>query len=439
MNTVLDESCHCSKAELDLFTTPPINISMERGYYAIHHPISTLSSSGPLEFHVEGSPEDYIDLGRTKLHIKVKVTEESGANIAEGAKVSTVNLLLHSLFSQVDCKLNEKLVTPSVNTYPYKAYIETLLSHGTESKNSWLEAELYHKDEPPMDSYDPSDEDANPGLIARQNKIEQSKIVELIGRPHVDIFQQDRYLLNGVSMDLRFIRSSKDFFLMSPEIQKFKTQIIHASLHVRKVRLNPTISLQHASALDQDITAKYPMRRGVVTSFAVSAGNLSFNKENLISGQLPRRIILGFVSNTAFNGSAKHNPFYFQNYGLNFLTLTVGSQQFPSQPLTPNFSTGECVSAFNQLYQAVGMHNSRHGIDIDLASFMQGNTLYAFDLTTDMSEGAHIDPIKYGSIRAECHFASALPHAINVIVYAEYDSMIQVDKTRNILADFAPS
>ena len=222
------DGCQCSKSELDLFTTPPINISMDRGDYTSHHPIATLTDSAPIEFFVPGSPEEYIDLGRTRLLVRAKITKGDGSNIAQDAKVSTVNLLLHSLFSQVDCKLNEKLVTPSVNTYPYKAYLETILAHGPESTDSWLEAELFHRDTQPMNAHDHTADPTNEGLMKRHAKIAQSVVVDMVGRPHVDIFQQDRYLLNGVDMSLKFIRSAKQFHLMTATPNDFKLQILDA-------------------------------------------------------------------------------------------------------------------------------------------------------------------------------------------------------------------
>ena len=40
-----------------------------------------------------------------------------------------VNNWLHSLFSQVDVYLNDTLVTPSSNTYPFRASVDTVLSY----------------------------------------------------------------------------------------------------------------------------------------------------------------------------------------------------------------------------------------------------------------------------------------------------------------------
>ena len=440
MNAKDTGACFCSKAELELFTTPPINVSMERGDFAVHRTLATISETSPLEFFVPGGPEEYIDLGRTRLRLNLKILKADDTAPDAGATLSTANLLLHSLFSQVDCKLNQKLVTPSVNTYPYKAYLETVLAHGSDSASTWLAAEMYYPDTKNVHNHDPNaDGDANPGLVARRDRIRRGRAVELVGRPHIDIFQQDKYLLNGVDLSLKFTRASKAFTLMTDNIAHFKIVILDAALYVRKVKINPTISLEHNKTLQQGITAKYPLRRGVVSTFTIPTGNLSYNKENLLTGQLPRRIVLGFVTNRAFNGHVTSNPFNFENFSLNYLTVNTDNQQFPSQPLQPNFAGGETVSEFHQLYSGLGFVNSNAGAGITLSQFNAGHALYCFDLTPDMAEGAHIDPIKYGNLRLEAHFATALAAPINCICYAEYDNMIQIDHARNVVADFAPS
>ena len=110
----------CSKSELELFATPPYNVSMERGDYVIHKPLAQITHLTPLEFHVQASPDEYVDLGRMKLQLTLRIAKRSGGRLAQDAKVTTANLLLHTLFSRVDCKLNGMLVTTNVDTYPYK-------------------------------------------------------------------------------------------------------------------------------------------------------------------------------------------------------------------------------------------------------------------------------------------------------------------------------
>ena len=68
--------------------------------------------------------------------------------------------------------------------------------------------------------------------------------------------------------------------------------------------------------------------------------------------------------------------------------------------------------------------------------YAKGFTLFAFDLTPDLDEGAHFHLVKQGNIKLGLHFATQLPETINVIVYAEFD-VIEVDKARNILFEYS--
>ncbi|GFY42398.1 uncharacterized protein TNIN_238661 [Trichonephila inaurata madagascariensis] len=86
-----------------------------------------------------------------------------------------------------DVSLNDRVVSNSSNTYPYRSYIETLLSHGYDSKTSQLTAELFFKD-------------SDDGLKERTEFFKESATVDMIGCIHSDLFHQDRLLLNLVDL-----------------------------------------------------------------------------------------------------------------------------------------------------------------------------------------------------------------------------------------------
>ena len=96
-------SNECFSSELDLFSVPQTQTSIEHSNYVHYKPVSSLSEDGdgPIEFVVPSAQEYYIDLPQTMLYIEAKISPTHAA-AAENAKVSVVNNTLHSLFSQVD-------------------------------------------------------------------------------------------------------------------------------------------------------------------------------------------------------------------------------------------------------------------------------------------------------------------------------------------------
>ncbi len=133
-----------TKTELDLFSVPPTQTSLEKGHWIDFQPVSSVSDGGPITFLVPGT-EDYADLSKTILVVRAKVTKADGADLDADEKVGVVNNFLHSLFKQVDVFLKEKQVMQATGTYVYRAYLETLLNYGPATKKSQLTTSLFYK------------------------------------------------------------------------------------------------------------------------------------------------------------------------------------------------------------------------------------------------------------------------------------------------------
>ena len=179
------------KSELDIFTVPPTQTSIETGNWVEYNPIATLDDGSSIKFSVSGSGQDYLDAANTQIYVKARLIQANGAGLANDATVRPVNLFLHSLFSDVEVSLNETPVTSSNNTYAYRSYIKTLLSYGTTAKRSQLTSQLYYKDDiSDMEEHDPYNAaaGANKGFIARSAHTIRSRTFDMIGGLHSDLF-----------------------------------------------------------------------------------------------------------------------------------------------------------------------------------------------------------------------------------------------------------
>ena len=123
MNFVHGKSGECVKTELDLFSEPPTQVSLEKGLWIDHQPVSSVADGGPITFLCPGT-EDYVDLSKTILVVRAKVTKANGNDLDANEKVGIVN------------NLKEKQVTQATGTYAYRAYLETLLNYGPAAKES---------------------------------------------------------------------------------------------------------------------------------------------------------------------------------------------------------------------------------------------------------------------------------------------------------------
>jgi hypothetical protein len=73
MALVHQNSCECTKSELDLFVVPPTQTSVEHGYWEQKGLTSTLTDQGPYEFAVSGAADDHTDLFNTYLFVESQI------------------------------------------------------------------------------------------------------------------------------------------------------------------------------------------------------------------------------------------------------------------------------------------------------------------------------------------------------------------------------
>jgi len=72
MAFVHEQSCKCTKSELDLFSVLPTQASMQQGSWVKYHPITTVADGSPIEFDISGTGEDYVNFATTMLYVKPK-------------------------------------------------------------------------------------------------------------------------------------------------------------------------------------------------------------------------------------------------------------------------------------------------------------------------------------------------------------------------------
>ena len=213
-------------------------------------------------------------------------------------------------------RLPERNACEPTNTYAYRAYIETLLSYRDDAKATQLTSQLWYTDA--VEIADGAA--ANAGFVARRGEIVLSRIVDMTGRFHVDLFLQDKLLINGVAVSVQLVRSKPAFALMADEANaNYKLSIINATLLAKKTILNPSLHMTHIKALRKS-AAKYPMRSVGCKVYSVLAGARSHTHENLFRGTLPKRLVLCCIDNETYNGSYDKNPFNARNNDINFFT-----------------------------------------------------------------------------------------------------------------------
>ena len=75
--------------------------------------------------------------------------------------------------------------------------------------------------------------------------------------------------------------------------------------------------------------------------------------------------------------------------------------------------------------------------NIDIEDYKSGYCLWGFDLTQDQgADQGHLHPMKSGNLRIELQFTKSLPTTVKVILYAEFDNLIEINALREVVTDY---
>lgn len=431
------KSCPATKSELDLWALPATQMAISKKFDVEFRPVAALTGSTPMiEFCVPASADQYWDLDSTNLEVRMKVSlfktdnnVKTAVAIADASRklFSPINNLLHSLFQRIDLELNGKLVTSTSQHAPYRAYIETLLNYDSHAMETHLQGVGWVKDTDFKVS-----EERNKRVIADDGTI------DLYGRLRLDLFNQGRLMIGGLEMKLTLQAHRPDFYFIVDDA-KYSVEVEwnHVALFLQCVKLNsPILSAQERALANSP--ALYPITRVDIKQFVIPAGQGNVPLDTVFAGHQPRRIFAVMVDNISENGSFTTNPYRFQDFGVNYLSCLVNGEAFPSIPACPDFSKKRTKREYHNLFNSLEQMPTRPTLNITPEEFMSGYTIFAWNFAPDHADGCaqHWNVVKRGNMRMELRFATPLTQVITVLVFAEFDSLIQIDKDRNVITDY---
>lgn len=320
MDFLHQNSVPVSKSELEIFLIPLTQTAIESQYEVSYRPSASLEGSVSFEVNIPAS-DDFTDLQSTMVHMTCSVSK-----ITETSKVKPVDNLANSLFEQIDLYLRSVNTVQANNSYHFQAYIEDIFFRHPNSLD-----------------------------VGRMEKSDENRIetqFDLYFRLHLPLMSQDKLLLSGVPLTLRFTRSPDTFPLIkydAKDTASYKIKINQFAVHVKRLKLFPDAQLSILKALET-APAKYCIIRNETKSFTVHANQSSI---------LPKRLILSLVSDDSFSGGLSNNPFAFNHFNLNFLACYVDGVMCPSISYQPDFKNSlymrEYVSLYKYLNQDEGL------------------------------------------------------------------------------------
>ena len=416
-------------------------------------------SNGPYEF-VFNSQDSFLCMNSLHLEVKLKIFRENeksktfkykkengeydwneqleesesivqyddDGNIEMG-KVFPINNIINSLWQSIEVRINDvQINASSAYNIPYKSLIETLLSFEDE-KSTFLEAGGFMMDTPGYveNTIVTGPDKKNLGACGRFDWVKNGYFTAT-GVPCVDFARANNHLAPNNKLTFRFTQASHGFTLMSddPALSTFKLIIQDIHLTARRIKLREDVI---PKILNSNLPQQYLTPRTEMKNYLISKDVRQWSTKIYSNGEsCPYQVIVGMVWETSYNGFHKGNPYNFFQYNLAKINLKLNGKQYPYESLNPEFGKNLISREYFHLFSNSGKDGSSKGIMISPEHFLNGYSLFPFDLTPDKCNGKHVHPAKRNeTIELELGFYPKLPINVMVLVMGVFNQVVLID------------
>ena len=437
---------------LELHAPLEMEVGLMEGSDVVYQSVSPIDEqSTVIEFVVPRDNECSFILNQSRLSGYFIVTTDSGET-GEGLAataadyLSIANHYAACLFKQIEVYLNGTQVCDLSmgDSYPYKMYIQSLLSYNSLVKNSYLETEGYTPEMPiecGIVNYNPGVVTiaTHPGLFNRKSKITGKKKVYFNTRIGADIFYTDRFLPPNVDIKIKLIRHHKSFGLLytksqvaeAPNKHDFKILLKNLKLHMRKVL--PTMAERDRYQARMLKTPCYlPYQATRMRQFTIPSGISSYIAANVVTGILPKKVIFCMISTHITTNNRAYNPFNFQHNNLTGFNLKRNGQNVFPRALEMDIDNGNYVDMYRHMYENLGVGHGNQSFGVNMDHFLHGKFFLVADLNPDRCNSYHVHPDVYGNLDVELTFKANLTEAVTLLAYMIYNSGIKIDQFQQV-------
>ena len=332
------------------------------------------------------------------------------------ARVTYVNNIMHSIFSNVEVHINSQQIYNSNGLYAHKSYISNNFKAAFSEYKGVLHCEAYDYEQDPEVISNPL---PDPIFTRRMKLLSRPDGFMLYGKLGIDFLSTSELLYPKMKIRLRLIRARPNFYMISDN-PNVSLGIVDCSMYTRRIALKDDY---HKKRMDMLAYApvEYNKLETLAKPFIRPARQNQFIQENIFNKAPIRRIAIAMNTNSAFTGSFTENPFWYQQFDLRQVRILRGGQPFVHS------DTADNCRLYVTTMKAMSFQDDIPSIPID---DFKDHKVLVFDLTSmqDATENFHYPELVGEPLRLELNFTNPLENVTELIVLGEQISSVAVDK-----------
>ena len=440
---------------IEMFETPPTDLSMSARRWVKINPFNT--GINPVSFQIDPQ-DDFLDLSESEFEVNIVLKKDTAGtvtNLLATDLMGIVNNFANSLFKQINVRLNSTLISPQTDTYHYKAFLETILNYDRDDGETILVPAGWKNFLAIPDDGDGDEFDANKINLAHasfkalsddyknaiylRNHFVGGKKVTLRFKPFLEVFNLSKLLVPGVQIQM-------ELYFNDPSVWGMRwdgaaTLILpEANVDLRfflcQVKVNPSIYREIMADMKGTPTrpgksAVYPIVRSEIRTYSHPTDDRHFECNNPFQGQVPNRLIVGMVKQSAFNGSIGDNPFTFKKFNLSSIKQTINGEEYPYERLElKHDGNDQDWRGYQRFLRATGCLCRGKGNMVREQDWGHDKhfNIFVFDNTANgCPDSPVLNPKKTGEVRVVIEFGANPGSNLTVPLYDEFENLMEIN------------
>ena len=438
-------------SKFDILSMPEVQNQVKETYYDHVEPIQGGgdSNSSVVVFDIKGN-DHHLCLSDCELIVECKLVGANGNPLPNSIHQDKKKFrrtciepqLIHSLWSNVEVKINNANIRAHVHHYGLKAYIDTLLTTDQKDQETLAVTTLFEKELNFDENWTEGDGTLytqHKGRILRLKKSgEATNSFFLRDRLKHFIFEQEKPLLPRVDLQVELTRAKPEHCLMSwvdrEEVPQIKIVSIRFWMKYQKLFSDQMLRVEQ-------VLSKYSMLMPLsprigLSYLTIGAGVTTFRAQAVFHGASPTQVILGMIDGRNFLGDYQRSLYRFQHFDLNEIWFTKNGVKIPTQGYVDvglggvAINRGSAMYAWKSVMELGKNMTPPKELNISYNEWCtKGYTLFVFDFTADKRESMDTEvfsQVNTAPVNIHMQFRTAVPDSINVILYSKYDGLIKL-------------
>ena len=416
----------------------------------VHTTTSNYGTARELMFTFNSNGTEQLDLANTTFTVKLQVMKKNGeAYDTDIKKLLGDNAYLrenvyHNLWSDIEIYINNQLVKLPNSDYARTTFMRKAmtiekdeLDYEKHSVDFQLMQESLDPNRlPPTTAETIGKNEEKPYIKAYQQYIPGSPEFQLTGYLLTPFLRQKKFLPPGISFSMRMIRNDSNLLFQTASTSNVPVlRIKDAYFSLKRLQLTPRAQEEQNQMVVRSRVLRFPLETHQMIKLNMQANNTVFHFHQALTGEIPRRGILGFVRDeSSEKGSSTRHPFYFEDIKIKEMRLIYDNKVYPS----PNgykyhysANPNEKQMLNKELYRRVMSvyHENIGKSALSYEKWLERMFFLTFDFTAQCDAkkvDGYVQPSSVGDIRWEIELYEPLQHSMMALFLAERDCTVLI-------------